>query len=121
MPAYLLLLHECPADSATLSAAELADIIQAHQAWAERLAAAGRLLSGEKLTDDGGRRLRLDGAQPVASDGPYAEAHDVIGGYYLLQAANLAEAERLACECPHRRAGQWIELREVEALERPGA
>ncbi|PZP30144.1 MAG: transcription initiation protein [Roseateles depolymerans] len=118
MPAYLLLLHECPADSAALSAAELGDIIRAHQAWADRLAAAGQLLGGEKLTDDGGRQLRLDGRQPVASDGPYAEAHDVIGGFYMLKAASLAEAEDIAAACPHRRAGQWIELREIEAIER---
>jgi hypothetical protein len=116
MPSFLLLLHESPADSAAISAAELQDIIRAHQAWAERLAAAGALLGGEKLTDDGGRRLRLEGERPVASDGPYAEAHDVVGGYYLLQADDMAAAEALAAGCPHRRAGQWIEIREVEAL-----
>jgi hypothetical protein len=116
MPAYLLLLHERPADSAALSAAEIQDIIQAHQAWAEGLAAAGQLLGGEKLTDDGGRHLRLQGATPVASDGPYAEAHDVVGGYYLLQAPDMAAAEALARGCPHGLPGQWIEIREVEAL-----
>lgn len=116
MPSYLLLLHENPARSAALSAAELQDIIHAHQAWAERLAAAGALLGGEKLTDDGGRRLHFEGDRPVASDGPYAEAHDVVGGYYLLKAADMAAAEALAAGCPHRQPGQWIELRQVEDL-----
>ena len=116
MPSYLLLLHECPADSAAISPAEMQDIIRAHQAWAERLAAEGALLGGEKLTDDGGRRLRFDGDRPVASDGPYAEAHDLVGGYYLLKAEDMAGAEALAAGCPHRHAGQWIEIREVEAL-----
>lgn len=116
MPSYLLLLHENPSQSAALSAAEMQDIIGAHQAWAERLAAAGALLGGEKLTDDGGRRLRLQGDTPVASDGPYAEAHDVVGGYYLLSAPDMAAAEALAAGCPHRHPGQWIEIREVEAL-----
>lgn len=116
MPTYLLLLHECPADSAALSAAEIQDIIRAHQAWAEQLAAAGQLLGGEKLTDDGGRHLRFDGGAPLASDGPYAEAHDVVGGFYLLQAADMAAAERLAQACPHRGPGQWMELREVDRV-----
>ncbi len=116
MPNFLFLLHETPADSGALSAAELHDIIAAHQAWAERLAAAGQLVSGEKLTDDGGRHLRRQGAQVLASDGPYAEAHDVIGGFYIVQAADLAAAEALAAECPHQHGRQWIEIRAIEAL-----
>lgn len=116
MPNFLFLLHETPADSGALSAAELHDIIAAHQAWAERLAAAGQLVSGEKLTDDGGRHLRRQGAQVLASDGPYAEAHDVIGGFYIVQAPDLAAAEALAAECPHQHGRQWIEIRAIEAL-----
>lgn len=116
MPSYLLLLHESPAASAALSAAEMQDIIRAHQAWAERLGAAGQLLGGEKLTDDGGRRLHFEAGVPVASDGPYAEAHEVVGGYYLIKAADMAAAEALAHGCPHRRPGQWIAIREVENL-----
>ena len=116
MPNFLFLLHEAPADSGALSAAELHDIIAAHQAWAERLAAAGQLVSGEKLTDDGGRHLRRQGTQVLASDGPYAEAHDVIGGFYIVQAPDLAAAEALAAECPHQHGRQWIEIRAIEAL-----
>ena len=45
----------------------------------------------------------------LASDGPYAEAHDVIGGFYLIKAADDAVAESLARECPHLEGSQWIE------------
>jgi hypothetical protein len=116
MPNFLFLLHETPADSAAISAAELHEIIAAHQAWAERLAAAGQLVSGEKLTDDGGRHLRRSGEKVLASDGPYAEAHDVIGGFYIVQAPDLAAAEALAAECPHQHGRQWIEIRAIEQL-----
>lgn len=115
MNRYLLLLHETPAD-AHLSPSDMQAIIARHQAWAAELAASGALLGGEKLTDDGGRHLRLQGDRPLASDGPYAEAHDVIGGYYLLQAADDATAEALAAGCPHLEGRQWIELRRVETL-----
>lgn len=114
MQTYLLLLHETPADSAAISPAQMEDIIRRHQAWAQSLAERGLLAGGEKLTDDGGRQLRLQGGKPVASDGPYAEAHDVIGGFYLLKAADDAGAEALARECPHLEGRQWIELRRVE-------
>jgi hypothetical protein len=116
MPNFLLLLHETPADSIALSAAELHEIIAAHQAWAERLAAAGQLVGGEKLTDDGGRHLHRRGGQVLVSDGPYAEAHDLVGGFYIVQAADLAAAESLAAACPHQHGRQWIEIRAIEQL-----
>ena len=116
MSHFLFLLHEVPAESVEISAAELGEIIQAHRAWAERLGAAGQLLSGEKLSDDGGRHLRRVGGAPVISDGPYAEAHGLIGGFYIVNAADMAEAERLALDCPHNGPGQWIEIRAVDVL-----
>jgi hypothetical protein len=116
MNQYLLLLHETPADSASITPAEMQEIIARHQAWAEALAQQGQLAGGEKLTDDGGRRLRLQDGRPLVSDGPYAEAHDVIGGYYVIVATDDAAAEALAAQCPHLQGRQWIELRRIEAL-----
>lgn len=116
MSTYLLLLHETPADSARITPAEMQEIIAAHQAWAGALAARGLLVGGEKLSDDGGRHLRLEGGRPLASDGPYAEAHDVVGGFYLVQADSDAAAEALAAECPHLQGRQWIEIRRIEPV-----
>ena len=116
MHTYLMLLHETPADAATLSADEMAAIVQRYSDWAADLAARGLLVAGEKLADDGGRRLRRDGDRVLATDGPYAEAHDVIGGFFSLRAASDVEAEALAATCPHLTGRNWIELRRVEAL-----
>jgi len=116
MKQYLLLLHERPADSAGVSPAEMKEIVQRYQAWSQEMAAAGKLVEGLKLSDDGGRALRLEAARPVASDGPYAEAHDVIGGLFIVKADNTAEAERLAASCPHLSGRQWIEIRQIEDL-----
>jgi hypothetical protein len=116
MNQYLLLLHETPADSATITPAQMQEIIASHQAWAAALAGRGLLAGGEKLCDDGGRHLRLQGGRPLASDGPYAEAHDVIGGYYVIRAADDAAAEALAAECPHLRGRQWVEIRRIDGL-----
>lgn len=116
MNRYLLLLHETPSE-AHMSASDMQAIIASHQAWAAELAAQGALLGAEKLTDDGGRHLRLRDGRPLATDGPYAEAHDVIGGFYLLQAETEAQAEAMAAGCPHLAGSQWVELRRVEALD----
>ncbi len=116
MHSYLLLLHERPADASAPSAAEMAEIIQRYKAWSTDLAQRGLLAGGEKLCDDGGRHLRLQGGKPLATDGPYAEAHDVIGGMFIIKAESDAEAEALAATCPHLHGTQWIEIRRIEAL-----
>jgi hypothetical protein len=52
----------------------------------------------------------------VATDGPYAEAKDVIGGFFMVSAADREAARRIADTCPHLDLpGNWIELREVDA------
>ncbi len=116
MNQYLLLLHERPADMAPMSPAEMQEIVASYQAWSQDLAARGLLTAGEKLADDGGRQLRLKDGRPLATDGPYAEAHDVIGGFFVIQAESDAHAEALALSCPHLRGTQWIEIRRIELL-----
>lgn len=74
------------------------------------------LTGGEKLADDGGRQLRLKDNRPLATDGPYAEAHDVMGGNFTIKADSDAHAEALAKTCPHLHGTQWIEIRRIEAL-----
>jgi hypothetical protein len=113
---YLLLLHERPADAVAMTPAELKEVVGRYKTWAGQLAAQGKLAGGEKLTEDGGRILRLQGGMPVASDGPYAEAQDVVGGYFLINAASDAEAVDLAQSCPHLQGTQWIEIRRIEPV-----
>ena len=114
MTQYLFLLHERPASYADVTPAQMQEIVAAYKAWAGQLAARGQLAGGEKLADDGGRQLRLKDGRPLASDGPYAEAHDVIGGYFVVDAASDAEAEALALTCPHLQGDSWIEIRRIE-------
>ncbi len=116
MNQYMLLLHERPAGYASLSPADMQELIARYTAWSDKLASEGRLAGGAKLTDDGGRQLRMAGDRPLASDGPYAEAPDVVGGYFTIQAASMAEAEAVAATCPHLSGTNWIEIRQVEAM-----
>lgn len=116
MNRYLLLLHERPADTIGTSPAEMKELVQRYAAWARDLAGQGLLAGGEKLCDDGGRLLRLGGGQVLASDGPYAEAQDVIGGFFMIDAEDDAHAERLAATCPHLRGRQWIEIRRIDPV-----
>jgi hypothetical protein len=112
---FLLLLRENPQTFKGLSANEMQAIIERYGAWAERLGRDGKLKGGEKLKDTGGKVLRAGAQGAVVSDGPYAEVKDVVSGYFVISAADWAEAQSIAASCPHMSYG-WIELREIEPV-----
>ncbi len=49
-----------------------------------------------------------------ATDGPFAEAKEVIGGIFTIDADSYDEAVEISKDCPHLKYGGWIEVREVE-------
>lgn len=116
MDQYLLLLHENPADYADLSPSEMQAIIDRYRQWAARMAAEGRIAGGYKLADEGGKRIRAGrgGDAALVTDGPYAEAKDVVGGLFIVNAASYDEAVRIASTCPHVRGGNVVEVRRIE-------
>ncbi|RKG65582.1 transcription initiation protein [Corallococcus sp. CA054B] len=116
MARYLMLLHENPAHFAAMSPAELQAIVEEYARWSDGLLQEGRLLQGEKLCDEGGRRLTQQGGQVLVSDGPYAEVKDVVGGLFILSADSYDAAVALARTCPHLRYGGEVELRAIEEV-----
>ncbi|WP_119678733.1 YciI family protein [Indioceanicola profundi] len=115
MAKFVLILRETPAATAALSPAEMQACIEEYMAWSAKLAQAGRLIGGEKLMDEGGRRLKRQEGRLLVTDGPYTEAKDVIGGLFIIEAADYAEAEGLVADCPHLAIGE-IELRQIHEL-----
>lgn len=93
---------------------EMQAVIERYDAWAGGLAAEGKLAGGEKLRDGQGRVVRGAGASRRTTDGPFAETREVVGGYFLLDAADYDEAVRLAGGCPHLEYGGTVEIREIE-------
>ena len=116
MAQYLLLLHEDPNGSAALAPAEMQAIIEKYQAWSDGIAESGRLLGSNKLQDEGGRQLTLNDGSLRVIDGPFSEAKEVIGGYFLIEAADYEDAVALAGDCPHLEFGGRIELRAIHQL-----
>ncbi len=115
MSKFLLILHENPSTFAPMSPSEMQAVIAEYGAWAQKMGGMGRLMGGHKLMDEGGRRLSATGGRLVVTDGPYAEAKDVIGGFFIIEAADYAEAERLSADCPHVKYGE-VELRMVHDI-----
>lgn len=114
MANFILLLHEKPADLSGLSPDEIQSVIAEYVAWSQSLAADGKLAGGQKLRDEGGKSLSGSGENFRVTDGPYAEAKEVIGGFFSINASDYDEAVRISKGCPHLKYGGRIELREVE-------
>lgn len=116
MPKYMLILHDDMAALSQLSPDDMQRVLARYMAWSDKLGAAGHLRGGEKLKDEGGKHLTAKGGKLVVRDGPYAEAKEVVGGYFMLEATDYAEAVRLCEDCPHLALGGRIELREIDPL-----
>jgi hypothetical protein len=78
-------------------------------AWHERLVAEGRFKGGQRLAPD----TRLVSRSGI-TDGPFAEAKEVVGGYWFIVAASLDEAARIASHNPCLECGLSFEVRPIE-------
>jgi hypothetical protein len=116
MPKYMLLLHETPSDFSNVSAEEMQQVIAEYVAWRRKIEAEGKYAGGEKLKDEGGRHVSMRNGKARAVDGPYAEAKEVMGGYFVINAADYDEAVETSKGCPHLKYGGWIEIREIEQV-----
>jgi hypothetical protein len=113
MAQYLMLLWENPASFAGIAPGDLQQVIQEYVAWRKLTASRSALGPSAKLRDEGGKRIKGSGGSPVVADGPYSEAHEVIGGFFTIEAPDYDAAVAIASTCPHVKYG-WIELREIE-------
>jgi hypothetical protein len=68
---------------------------------------------GQKLMDGEGRVLQKQNGKLSVIDGPFAEAKEVLGGFFVIEAANYDEAVEAAKTCPHMEFGT-IEVRQIE-------
>jgi hypothetical protein len=82
----------------------------------ETLQKAGVLLAIDGLsTPAEGARVRFGADKPKVVDGPFAEAKEAIGGYWMIQAKSREEAIEWAKRCPASE-GDVIEIRQVHEL-----
>lgn len=114
MAQFVLLLHESPASFGAYSPEEMQSVIMEYVAWREELINRKLLVDGQKLKDEGGRHLYNQDGQTLVVDGPYSEAKEVLGGFFIIEAADYASAAEISMECPHLKYGGRIELREVD-------
>ena len=90
-----------------------AKAVAAMMKYNDSLQKAGVLLSLDGLHPPSmGARVTFAGGKPKASDGPFTEAKEVIGGFWMIQVKSKEEAVEWASRCPAAEI-DTIELRQV--------
>ena len=87
--------------------------IQAWFAYTEEMGKAGVMKAGDALhPTSAATTVRVKDGETVATDGPFAETREQLGGYYLIECADLDEAIGWAAKMPNADRGS-IEIRPV--------
>jgi hypothetical protein len=91
-------------------------LIREHLAYDQGLRAAGTLVeSGALQLEHTATLVRVRDGKMSATDGPFAETKEHLGGFLLVEAACREEAVRIAAGIPSARNG-WIEVRPIRDL-----
>jgi hypothetical protein len=111
MSKYMVLIYGNEQRWETMSPAEKAEIDAGHERFRER-AGAAVLAAGQLESSTTATTLRRgDGDAPAVTDGPFLETKEVVGGFYLVEAADLDEVvalTRVLAEVRHDHSGVEI-------------
>jgi hypothetical protein len=103
-------------EKATPGAMPDAKAVGAMMKYNESLQKAGVLLALDGLHPPSmGARVSFSGGKPKVTDGPFAEAKETVGGYWMIQVKSKAEAIEWASRCPASE-NEVIEVRQVQEL-----
>lgn len=115
---YMLLIHTDesavpapPPDGATAMSADYA-------AYNEAMRKAGVVLAGDRLQPAStAASVRVKNGETVVLDGPYMEAKEQFGGYYMIDVPDIDQAIEWAARCPAAARGT-VEVRQIWELTR---
>ena len=111
--AYMLLIIEPAGQRQSRTEAEGRALYERMLRFSADLRSRGLLRMSQSLkADANGARVQVRNDTPSVVDGPFAEAKEMVGGFFLLECETRAQAVAIARECP---AAQWatVEVREL--------
>lgn len=113
---YMLLIYTDEAGMSTASKEQVGQMMAAYGAWTEAMRKAGVFVTADRLQPTStAATVRGAGDKTKVLDGPYAETKEQLGGYYLIEAADLDSALSWAARCPGAQFGS-IEVRPVASM-----
>lgn len=111
-----MLIFENAHSSQQPSADEMQENMGKWMAWIDKLAKAGKYDSGEPLYPTG---KIIKGSHNNVTDAAFAEGKEIIGGYFIVNAADYDEAIALCADYPDYEIGGTVTVRQVIKMDMP--
>jgi len=114
---YLLLIYDDESKMNEMSQAEQEAFGGEYFAFTDSIKQSGHFRAGEALQGvTTATTVRVRDGKTMTTDGPFAETREQLGGFYMVEAANLDDAIEVAKRIPSARTGS-IEVRPIMAFE----
>src|SRR5829696_384081 len=108
---YLLLIYDNEQSWTAITEGERQKIYGEYRELREQLLSRGQFVTGSELQPiTTATSVRVRDGKELVTDGPFAETHEQLGGYILVEAENLDEATSIAAQIPSARTGT-VEVR----------
>lgn len=115
---YLLLIYENEQIAADMPPAQQGAYFHEYMEFTNSIRASGHIRGGEALEPVAkATTVRVRDGKTLTTDGPFAETREQLGGFYLIEAADLDDAIKVAARIPGARYGS-IEIRPVMVFEK---
>jgi hypothetical protein len=116
MSQFLYLYRQDPTTRTQAMSPELAQQnMQRWMSWMQELDKQGHLKDRGQPLEAAGKVVR--GQQKAVTDGPYAEAKDLVGGFSIVEARDIDQAVELSHGCPIFAGGGSVEIRPVMKMD----
>ena len=110
---YLLMIYRNEAELGGMTAADRQKMMADYGAFTQSIIQSGNFKAGDRLQPaTTATTVRVRDGRTLTTDGPFAETHEQLGGYYLIEAKDLDAALAIAARIPGARVGS-IEVRPI--------
>ena len=118
---YLLLIYNNEQSWNAISESERQQIYGEYRKLREELLSRGRFVTGSQLQPIAtATSVRVRDGKELVTDGPFAETHEQLAGYFLVEAENLDEATSIAARIPSAKTGT-VEVRPLVETAAPAS
>jgi hypothetical protein len=112
---FLFLIHGDTEGEAAMTSDDRRAMVDEYMAYSQMLRERGAYIHGEALAGPDDAAVVRPGAEPLVTDGPFAETKEGLGGFYVIECASRGEALELAALVP-RSPGVAVELLPIADL-----
>lgn len=110
---YLLMIYQNEAEYAKIDTGTTQKMSAEYEAFTKGIIQSGNFKAGDRLRPTTtATTVRVRDGKMLATDGPFAETREQLGGYYLIEAKDLNAAIEIAARIPSARTGS-IEVRPI--------